>query len=439
MLSYNRWYPLKGLAAILCIAVIVWLSLAYFIPAPPTKIIIGTGFKGGSYEFYGQKYQEILARAHVALEVRQTEASGQNLKLLQDPNSGVQVAFVQGGVSNSKLAPGLVSLGRVNYQLFAVFYRASEQFDDLTQLKGKRIAVGPVGSGTQVVAAKVLGISGITSETATLLPIAGQSAVDALKDGKVDVLFVANVPDAPLVQALIKDSRFKLMSFSRATALTRIFPFLVKLELAQGVIDFEKNNPATDVTLLGATNAVLVREDLHPQIIGLLTQTLLEAHSEAGIFQRYGEFPTQTDPEYPMAPSARDFYKNGPSFLNRYLPFWITNYVERGIAVLVTAIAIVVPVFSYSPKLYRGLVEYRLRSAYRRLRKIETSLQKDISETEAATLETEIEGLDRSIHNLGVPMQHSDLYFTLKTHVDLVRARLVSRRDELLKLASKGA
>ena len=124
-------------------------------------------------------------------------------------------------------------------------------------------------------------------------------------------------------------SSIRLMSFSRSKALTRILPFLVPLELAQGMIDFERNIPVADVTLVATGNRVLVRSDLHPEIINLLTQTLLEAHREAGLFQQYGEFPTVTDPEFPMAESARDFYKNGPPLLNKYLPFWMVPHVQR--------------------------------------------------------------------------------------------------------------
>ena len=84
--------------------------------------------------------------------------------------------------------------------------------------------------------------------------------------------------------------------------------------MPQDVIDLAHNIPANDVTLIGTTNAVLVRNDLHPELIYLLARTLQEAHSEAGLFQKVGEFPSQTDPEYPMAESAVHFYKNGPSF-----------------------------------------------------------------------------------------------------------------------------
>jgi hypothetical protein len=96
------------------------------------------------------------------------------------------------------------------------------------------------------------------------------------------------------------------------------FPFLVRLVLPRAVIDFERILPATDMILIATPNVVLVRKDIHPALIDLLAQTIVEAHGKPGVFQQTGEFPTLIDPEYPVAQSARDFYKNGPSFMNRY-------------------------------------------------------------------------------------------------------------------------
>jgi hypothetical protein len=274
-------------------------------------------------------------------------------------------------------------------------------------------------------------MGGVTSENATMLPFAGQGAIDALKDGRVDVAFIASVPDAPIVQSLIRDRSVRLMSFSRSKALTRILPFLVPLELAQGMIDFEKNIPAPDVTLVATGNSVLIRSDLHPAIINLLTQTLLEAHREPGLFQQFGEFPTLTDPEFPMAESARDFYRNGPPFLNKYLPFWLVPHVQRLLAVLLASGAMVFPLFSFAPKLFTSFVKYRLGSMYRRLREIEASLQKHATNAEVTAFEVELASIDRKISNLGVPTQHSDLFFSIKSHIDVVRIRLGLRRAEL--------
>ena len=106
MLGYNRWQLFKGLAASFCVVGIVSLLLIYFIPAPPSKVTMATAFKGSSFEYYGRQYREILARSNVELELRETVGAVENVKLLQDPKSGVQIAFVLGGVSDGKHAPG---------------------------------------------------------------------------------------------------------------------------------------------------------------------------------------------------------------------------------------------------------------------------------------------------------------------------------------------
>ena len=106
MLGLSRRSLFKGLAAILCIVGIVSLALTYFFPAPPSKVTIATAFKGTTFEYYGKRYRERLARANVKLELRETEGSGENLSLLQDPGSGVQVAFMYGVFRTANMRPG---------------------------------------------------------------------------------------------------------------------------------------------------------------------------------------------------------------------------------------------------------------------------------------------------------------------------------------------
>jgi TRAP transporter TAXI family solute receptor len=422
MFSLNSRYLYAAAIAVLCTVAAAWLALDQFVPAPPKKITIAAGSKGGAYEFYAQKYRDILARHHVTLEIRPTEGTVENLKLLQDPASGVDVGFAQGGVSNSSQAPDLESLGRINYLAFFIFCRASDPFTDLTQLKGKRIAIGPASSGTNAVATKILRTNGVTPQNATFLPLGGRNAVDALDEGKADVLIMGNVLEAPLIQNLLRDPGVRLVSLPRVKALTRRFPVLTRLELPSGVIDLEKNIPDADVTLIGTTSSVLVRSDVHPEIIGLLARALVEVNSEPGVFQQFGEFPTQTDPEYPMAESARDFYKNGPSLLHRYLPFWVANYARRALAILVTAVAIMVPVFSYAPKLYLWFLRRRIIQLYRELRSVEHGLQPDLAMSQLVAFQSDIEKIDQA--SSALPMRHSDLFFALNAHIDLTRTRL---------------
>src|SRR6516164_10841822 len=323
MLGISRWQLLKALAAIVGIVGAVSLALLYFIPSPPSTVTMATGNKGGIFPYYGRQYRDIFARFNIELKLRETSGAGENVKLLQDPESGVQIALVLGGISDGKHAPGLLSLGTVGNSPYWIFYSSNEPFDRLSQLKGKRIAVGPEGSGTRSSAQQILGKDGVNSETATFLPFAGTAAVEAINDGKVDAIWIIGGPDSTSVKSLLQNPKLRIMSLPTAKAFARIFPDLARLELPQGVIDIERNIPPNDVQLIGTPTKVLVRSDLHPEIVQLLLQTMVEVHGGSDIFARVGEFPNSADTEYPVAPAAIDFYKNGPSFMQRHVPLWL--------------------------------------------------------------------------------------------------------------------
>ena len=432
MFGFIRRQPFKGLAAIFCILGIGWLALDYFAPSPPSKITIATGFKGSSFEYFGERYRERLAAsARVAVELRETAGAVENLRLLQDPKSGVHIGFVTGDVPDSSHVPEVLSLGPIFTVPFWVFYSSTEPIDRLSQLKGKRIAVGPMGSGTRYSAEKILGKGGVNPETATLLPFAGLDAVGALKDGKVDAAWINAGPDALPVQALLTNPSVRLMDFTTADAFTRIFPELVRVVLPKAVIEIDPPNPPNDVTLLATTGRVLIRDDVHPAIVQLLAQTMKEEHGGPGLFQRGGEFPMSIDPEYPMAQIAVDYYKDGPSLLPKYLPFWMAIYARRTIALLIATLAIVLPVFGFAPRLYGWFVQERLRKLYRRLRVVENEMHSELTAPQLEALQSDLVDIDRVAS--AVPMRHSDLYFIFRYHLDQTCSRLASRLAEAPK------
>ncbi len=265
----------------------------------------------------------------------------------------------------------------------------------------------------------------MNDQNTTFLTLTIPAATKALINGDVDASFFSEEVNGPSAQVLLRDPAIRLMNVAQAEALTQLFPFLSHLTLAKGVIDLEKNIPPNDVNLFVLTNRLLARANLHPEIIYLLAQAMKEEHSGGGIFHRAGEFPTQTDPEYPMAEEAVDYYKNGPSFLQRYLPFWMINYAKRLTAILVTAIAVIIPIFSYGPRLYAWFLQVYMEKLYRRLRAIEASLGPDLTVPEIENLKSDLESISRAAHIL--PMRRSSLFFDLIVHIDHTRTRLASR------------
>jgi len=232
-MKLTRWQFVKA-SVVVGVIGIASLALIYFIPAPPSKVVMATAFKGASFEYYGRQYREIFAHSHVELELRETAGAVENLKLLQDRTADVQIAFVTGGLSDSRHTPGVLSLGTVYDQPFWIFYPANERLDQLPQLKGKRIAVGPEGSATRHTAEQVLGRAGVNSQTATLLPFAGDAADKALQDRQVDAVWIIGVPEATAVQSFLRNPNVRPMSFPMSEAFTRIFPDLARMTLPQG-------------------------------------------------------------------------------------------------------------------------------------------------------------------------------------------------------------
>jgi TRAP-type uncharacterized transport system substrate-binding protein len=424
MLGWELQIALRALAAILSAIAAAWLALLYFIPAPPSTITIVAGIKNGAFSEIAEHYRERLARHHVKLNIRTAEnASTAHLKLLEDANSGVDAAFLFGGVSDGEQSPNLLSLGRIAKAPIWIFYRGTEALDRLTQLKGKRVIINP---GIPGLLERLLAAHGVTSNNTAIVTKLAPLAIKALKDGETDVAILPpQEVHSPYMHPLWYDPELRLMNVAQAETLVRLFPNLNHLVLPQGAADLEKNIPATDVNLIATTNVVVVRKDLHPQLIYLLAQTMKEEHAGAGIFSRLGEFPTQTDPEYPMAEEALDFYRNGPSFLQRYLSFWMINYAKRVVAILVTVVAIIIPVFTYAPKLYVWFLQSHLKNLYRRLRVIETEMEVELTPSRIEALQTDLASIDRAARIL--PFRHSDLFFPLIMHIDLTRTRLASR------------
>jgi len=424
MLGFTRWHVFKMLAAILCVAGLTWLGMVYLIPAPPSQITIATSPQGEHYHILGTRYQGILSGTDIKVDLRLTDGAKENLRLLNDANSGIQIGFMQGGISNSRLAPDLISLGRLDHQIFWLFYPTGETITDLTQLKGKRIGLGAEGSGDRTVCEKILAVAGITYDNSTLVTVPSEHVINNLDSGGIDAVFRTFSPDSSILHTLLRGPQYRLMNFSEAEALTRIFPYLVRLVLPRGAIDLQKKLPIADTTLVATTNVLMVRKEVHPAIVDLLAIAISQAHSSPGLFHKVGEFPTETDPEYPMSQGARDFYKNGPTFLNWYLPFWMTNYAQRVIAVLVAVIAIVVPVFNYVPKLFLWFIHDRIRRLYRRLRIVDNALLAGVGASEMKVLQAELESIVRAANI--VPMRSSELFFELKSHIDRTRGNFAS-------------
>ena len=414
---------LTSLPALLLVAAGFAFAYHFVQPAPPKKIIMAAGKGEGGYGYFAKRYREILARDGVTLELRETDGAIENVEVLTAENTDVDVAFVQGGTAFAANSPHLVSLGSVYYEPLWVYYRGPA-IGDVGPLQGKKIAVGPFESGTRALALQLLSVNGTVLPPTTLLTLAGREAADALQAGTVDAAFFVAPAESPMIQQLAADPTLRLLSFDRADAYTRRFSYLTRLTLPKGVFDFMANVPREDVELLSPTANLIAKDALHPALAYLLMRAATQVHGGSGLLHKASAFPAPLDADFPLSPEATRYYKTGAPFLQRYLPFWAANLVERLWVMLVPAIAIMVPLFRLVPPLYRWRVRSRIYRWYARLKEIELQLDEDPRPVPLEEMFDRLDSIERSVNRIPTPLAYSENLYSFRQHIDLVRERV---------------
>jgi len=416
-----------GVPVVLLLLAVAWLLARYVEPAPPRAITISTGSETGAYFGIGKQYADILARAGVTLNVVKSAGSAENFARLNDPASGVDVALIQGGIKDDKETSGLVSLGRMFFEPVWIFYRGDTEIDTLAALKGKRVATGITGSGTHILAEKLLSKSGIEPGAITELSLGVKESAVALQTGEADAIFLTLAPGTPIIEDLLRDPTVRLMSLAQAEAYTRLFPFLTRIVLPRGVVDIARNIPGQDVQLIANDAALVAHANLHPALVGLLAEAAQEVHAGGGLFHRMGTFPKAADPEFELSDDAGRYYKSGHPFLRRYLPFWIANFIERSALILLPVLTILYPVARAIPFIYNWRIRRRFLRYFAKLKQMERLLDRQPTPDQLTGLKAELASIDASVALLQVPVDHTDRFYELRAAIELVRGRIASR------------
>ncbi len=404
--------------------VLISVIIAYHSKAPD-NLIMTTGFEGGAYAIFGERYQQILAREKIHLELLPSSGSVENLKRLNDKSYRADAGFVQGGTSLPSEANNLVSLGAIGYAPLWIFYRSPETFDYLSELKGKRIAIGPEGSGVRKFAIDLLKLNHSAAPPTVLLDISGAAANKALLEGTVDAVMMIGAEDNALVRELLYTHHVKLMNFRQAEAYTRLIPALSHVVLPQGILDVSKKMPPQEVHLLAVTTNLIVRKGMHPALIYLLLDAAVEIHSNAGWVNKKGEFPSLIEMSFPPSNYAERFYKSGRPFLLDYLPFGMAAFVDRTILIMVPVAIILIPLIRSIPWLYSWRHRRKFHKWYRELKNLELEVMESSEPEDISGYHEKIDRIEAAINRIPVPLSFFDEVYKLQEHVDLVRGKLI--------------
>lgn len=426
-----------GIPALLLASAGFWFAAQFIKPAPPDRLVFTTGGEGGAYQYYAARYKQLLERFGIRLVERPSAGSIENLARLADPNADVDAGFIQTGTVTDPDQYSLESLGAIYYEPVWVFYRGPPGHRRLEHLAGKRIAIGPEGSGTRKLALELLHRHGMAGSASRLSPLSGLQAVEAIRRGEIEAVITVGTLHSATVWLLLHTEGISLASFEQADAYARHFPYLSVLTLPRGAVSFVRDIPPHDVRMIAPTASVVVRKDTHPALVDLLLQAMREVHREHGAFQNARQFPNGGETDFPLADRAERFYRSGPPFLQRYLPFWVANFVDRVMVLLVPLVALLVPLIKITPPLYSWRVRSRIYRWYGELKHIEVEAARDPRARSRDEWLEAIQKIENEVNRIRTPLAFADFLYTLRLHIAFVREQLV-RRVQFLDDESQG-
>jgi TRAP transporter TAXI family solute receptor len=422
------------LAALACV---LWIMTRYLSPAPPRSVSMTTGAPDGAYHAFGEKYKTYLKANGIELILLPSEGSVQNLERL---SAGTNAGFVQGGLGFLTLDPDqdaektpLRALSVIGYEPLWIFVSAAQAKllgNGLQSLRGKRVAIGTEGSGTRKVALDVLKSYQLSADNTALDTSSGMAGAQALLDKKIDALILIASPQSAAIQMLLERPEVALLNLNQAEGLARRLPYLQIVSLKAGSVNPVKNLPAQDVHLLSTTANLVVHDRIHPAIAYLLLEAAREIHQAPTLLSRPGEFPHPRDTDFPLADEATRYYRDGRPFLQRYLPFWLANALQRLLLILIPLAAVGIPVIKLIPALLQFKEKNRLYRRYGQLLKLEASIKtRQLNPTEIETAHRELDEIEAKISSMKFNLEFSDRVYTLRQHVDYVRRALYAEAN----------
>jgi TRAP-type uncharacterized transport system substrate-binding protein len=429
------------------LAILLLCCVAYWLidPTPPNKVTISTGQENSAYENFAKQYASALAKFHINTILQPSLGSQENLQRLIKSSNARQydsnitgigasiptdIAFVQSGSTDEAdaIKQGLVSLGSLFTEPVWLFYRDTLDISQLNQLKGLQINVGPEGSGVPQLFKKILSVNGVMPEDLKLTGLLNTPATVELLEGRIDGMVFSSAPDALLIQMLLQTPGIKLFDFTQAEAYTRRFPFLSHVVLPRGIVDLGRDLPSKDYHLIAPTATLVARASLHPALIDLFVQNAAAIHGGPGWFRKEGEFPTASYSEIPVARDAKKFYKDGPLFLQQYMPFWLANLFERMWVVVLAAGALLLPLSRIVPPLYVWKVRSRVYRWYGELRTVEQAIE-DVALSRRPEVYTQqlqrLNAIEERVNQISIPLSFATELYGLRSHISFVRHRVI--------------
>ena len=404
-----------------CLALLL-IFLRFIFPAPPQHLRIAAGSQGSYFHDVASTYKTALAKEGISLEIVQTLGALDNLQLV---NAGkADLALTHDGLIQAKDVPELRSLGSISYEPIWVFrHKGTPVLNDLSQLKGMRVNIGPEGSGVRFLSLQLLSLSGVTPQNTQFFDVSTMESIELLNSGRLDVGFFMDPPENQNIKSLFTSQEILEVNLKDADAFHRNLRYLHVTPLAASTIDMASAQPASEFRTVSVTNTVVVNRQLHPAIQYLMLSIMDKSHHAPSLISAEGEFPSDKDVGLPLSDEAEIFYEKGMPFLSQYLPFELASIVERLAKSLLPFLLVIFPILKFIPTIIKWHTSRKFSKLYKSLANVEARMRSNSAQLSAAECVSLLNRIEEEIALENLSLSSSEVY-VLREHIELVRGQI---------------
>jgi hypothetical protein len=419
-------------AAVITTILMIVLALHFLVPAPPRKIVIATGGKTGQYYNLGSLYKAEFEKNGIQVEVLSTKGSVENLELIDDPKKKIDLAFIQSGTGSAKHYPHLESLAGVFYEPLWVVYREDafqsigrppEKMEDISK---KKVSIGVLGSGTRHIVEKIFSLENISTQTPNILSLNPDDSLLKLKSREIDAMLIVVNDRAEIMQKIFSDPQLKIMSLAKAYGYPTKMKGLNVINIKRSTLNILNDSPNRDLLILAPTAEIVARNDIHPAIVSLLIDISNELLSKADVLSEEKHFPSPNHLSFANNEDSQKVMREGPSFLHRYLPFWVAVWVDRILRVAIPLLAILIPVVNFLPGIIAYRVKLKFAVIYKELKFIEHVIQ--TGQYDEVKIDQQLNSIQERTLGLRVSQLNNKELYDLLGHIGQCRERIQAAR-----------
>lgn len=426
LLYRRRWWLIYLPLAVMLMAAMA-VTLLWWEPLPPQRVVIGTGPAQSSYLDLAREYAVRLERAGIAVEIVPFSRPQDPLAQLASAQPRIDITFAQGLYADS--APGAQTLAVIGHEILWVVAR--EGIQSLQDLRNRRIAASVEGSSNRLAAQMLLQHARIPPSEVVFSDEVGEKAVAALAEGRVDAVVHVATGSSRTAGTLVRMEGFHLLPVEHVGSLVAKAPHLRAVIMPQGSIELRSNLPPADLPSAVTLTHLVARPGLHPALQRTLLDVADEIHVMAGFLERQGVYPTTVGSDFPVAPEALLHQQGTRPWLETLLPYGTAQWAQLILFVVLPLGLLGSILLIRAPRYIEWRIEAALLHFYGELQFLEdefTHLAQP-GEDILGQFEQRVDALERMVTSLELPDHFTDRWYTLREHLDEVRLRIRAAAD----------